>query len=156
MASILNVDKIRATGSTTDALTIDSTGRVKLPAVPAFSATTTGINNQTSGVINYNKELFDIGGNYSTTDKAFTCPVAGVYSFSFSHYTVNGTISRAAIHKNGTLYAYGHRVEGANNECGCTTILMNCAANDVIDIRREEGDVHTNLNYTHFSGHLVG
>ena len=28
MASILNVDKVRATGSTTDGLTIDSSGRV--------------------------------------------------------------------------------------------------------------------------------
>ena len=35
MASILNVDKVRATGSTTDALTIDSSGRVKQPALPA-------------------------------------------------------------------------------------------------------------------------
>ena len=38
MASILNVDKIRANGSTTDALTIDSSGRVLRPVIPAFHA----------------------------------------------------------------------------------------------------------------------
>ena len=38
MASILNVDKIRAAGSTTDGLTIDSSGRVFKPATPAFHA----------------------------------------------------------------------------------------------------------------------
>ena len=38
MASILNVDKIRAAGSTTDGLTIDSSGRVTQPTKPIFMA----------------------------------------------------------------------------------------------------------------------
>ena len=36
MASILNVDKVRATGSTTDGLTVDSSGRVLIPASQRF------------------------------------------------------------------------------------------------------------------------
>ena len=34
MASILNVDKIRANGSTTDALIVNSSGQVSLPKTP--------------------------------------------------------------------------------------------------------------------------
>ena len=34
MASILNVDKVRATGSTTDGLIVKSSGQVTLPKIP--------------------------------------------------------------------------------------------------------------------------
>ena len=156
MASIIGVETLQHTNGT-EAATIDSSGRILQPAKPAFSATTTTGTNQTSGVINYNKEIFDIGGNYNPTDKAFTCPVDGVYSFSFAYYClVDANTCRAALHKNGTLYMYGHRVEGNLNENGTTTIILECSANDVIDIRHESGEVHVNTNYTHFSGYLIG
>ena len=157
MASILNVDQIRnAAGAT--AMTIDSSGRILTPARPAFSATASGGFNITSGTITYDSEQFDIGGNYNASTSEFTCPVAGIYSFSFSYYAVNLTTARASLYKNGSVYAYGVRVENNDSapQSGTTTIVMQCSANDEIYIGWQEGSVHINTNYNHFSGYLIG
>ena len=87
MASILNVDKIRATGSTTDGLTVDSSGRVLTPARPAFHAfptngvttLSTGINTLVCGSTNFNQ-----GNHYSTSTGKFTVPISGMYQFGVS------------------------------------------------------------------------
>ena len=87
MASILNVDKVRATGSTTDGLTIDSSGRVLTPARPAFYATRSvnweNISTGSDHVIPFNTENFDIGSNYDTSTYEFTAPLTAIYSFSW-------------------------------------------------------------------------
>ena len=85
MASILNVNKIRANGSTTDALTVDSSGRVLQPAKPAFSCRPSApISRTTSGwqTLDFDTVDFDIGSDLHA-DGYFTCPVAGVYHFDY-------------------------------------------------------------------------
>jgi hypothetical protein len=159
MASILNVDKIRANGSTTDGMIIDSSGRVTTPARPAFFAGCTGTNNQTSGTINYNSETFDIGGNYDPSTKQFTAPVDGVYQFSFSYYAVNASTARAALYKNGTtLIMRGPRALKVSSDAGAVTATMICelSANDTAEVKFDDGNVHTNIGYNYFCGHLVG
>jgi len=157
MTSVLKVDNIQ-NSSGTSAMSIDGSGRILTPARPAFSATSSGGFNITSGTITYDSEEFDIGGNYNASISEFTCPVAGIYSFSFSYYAVNTTTARASLYKNGSVYAIGHRVENNNSaaQSATATIVMQCSANDVIYIGQDEGSVHINTNYNHFSGYLIG
>ena len=96
MASILNVDKIRATGSTTDAVTVDSGDRVSLPKNPAFYAHTySGTDGtRTNGTANtaaltYSTVITNDGSHWNNTTGEFTCPVAG-------RYFVSGTFGRRA------------------------------------------------------------
>ena len=156
MTSILKVDNIQ-NSSGTSAMSIDSSGHILTPARPAFSATSSGGFNITSGTITYDSEEFDIGGNYNASTSEFTCPVAGIYSFSFSYYAVNTTTARASLYKNGSIYAIGNRVESNGNHPSTTsTIVMQCSANDEIYIGWQEGSVHINTLYNHFSGYLIG
>ena len=84
MASILNVDKVRATGSTTDALSIDSSGRVFTPARPAFRVyKMSGSGGQSAtGVISLTNEDYDIGSGWNTN--YYQAPVSGVYQFNLA------------------------------------------------------------------------
>ena len=153
----LDVGTIRDAAGTNTAMTIDSTGRVLTPARPAFSATASTSFNITSGTISYDSEQFDIGGNYNASTYKFTCPVAGIYSFSFSYYAVNTTTSRGSLYKNTSLYAIGNRVETNGNHPSTTsTIVMQCSVNDEIYVGWQEGSVHIAPAYNHFSGYLIG
>ena len=72
MASILNVDKIRATGSTTDGVLIDSSGRVTTPAHPHFvGIDTSGLTDTDSEstfatIVHYTVKI-NTGGCYNTS-----------------------------------------------------------------------------------------
>ena len=84
MASILNVDKIRRAAGSTDALVIDSGDRITTPTRPAFRARNDASSaTSVTGIIVFNVEDFDIGGNYDTSNGRFTAPVAGIYYFCF-------------------------------------------------------------------------
>ena len=82
MASILNVDKIRAAGGTTNvididsscnttALTIDSSGRILTPAKPAFCVRKIGTQGGINGVLQFNSTIFNTGNHYDTTNHYF-------------------------------------------------------------------------------------
>lgn len=93
MASILNVDKIRANGSTTDGLTIDSGGRVVQSSRPLFHATArntanSGVAWATGGTsannftpVPFDTEIVDRAGNFNPSTFKFTVPVNGEYFF---------------------------------------------------------------------------
>ena len=85
MASTLKVNTIAHSGGT-NAITIDSTGRILTPARPAFSVKRNG--NQsvaTNEKIQWNQERFDIGGNFDhTTNYDFTAPVTGIYQLQYN------------------------------------------------------------------------
>jgi len=89
MASELGVQTIQHTNGT-DAMTIDSTGRVLTPARPAFSVyLNTAVTSQNytgaDAAIPFDSEDFDIGSNVSISSNAvFTAPVDGVYQFNLS------------------------------------------------------------------------
>ena len=92
MTSILGTQSIQHPNGTS-AATIDSTGKINAPVLGSLtrnvvSFCATGPNSYTnygaSGVIDFSDitsaGFFDnTGGNYSTTNKEFTCAIAGLY-----------------------------------------------------------------------------
>ena len=82
--SNLLVQNIKHTNGTT-AQTVDSTGRILTPARPAFlaylSATQSNISNGNSYVtIQFDSEVYDVGGVFNTSTYKFTAPISGTYS----------------------------------------------------------------------------
>jgi len=83
MASILNVDNIRAVGSSTTGITVDSSGQVSLPKIPyAFVdvGTTTSVTPQAD--VPFDNVLSSQGVSWNTSTYQFTVPVSGLYQFS--------------------------------------------------------------------------
>ena len=86
MASELGVQTIQHTNGT-DAMTIDSTGRILTPARPAFKATLSADSAQTTSsgwvTVPWNTASINVGGSFNTSNYTFTTPVAGIYLFSY-------------------------------------------------------------------------
>ena len=167
MASIINVDKVRATGSTTDALTIDSSGRVLTPARPAF---TVGFSN--SGNLSLNDDTlipfdntssfscFDIGGNFNTTSSRFVAPVSGVYLMMLTVF-INASGSLSCQFKvNGTPAKSGaDTMAGFKNDTATsahTNLMLSLTANDYVEAFTRNGSYNVYRNHSFWSGALMG
>ena len=173
--SKLSVNTIAHTGGT-DAMTIDSSGRVLQPAKPAFSVR----NARSSSFRGSNlfggsdtTVIFDIGSNFATSgtnDGGFVAPVSGVYSFSIMGFQSNSVQNDSsgsfyiALNKNSS--EVGHKVyfyqDGNDYSRFDNTQLLQLAAGDVIKV-----DVPGSVLYVwggasdparaaHFQGHLIG
>ena len=89
MTGIIKVDTIQNNGGTTG-LTIDSSGRVRQPALPSFHAYIYNSDSnprfQTSGgthnLVPFDTTTYNVGGGFSTSSKSFTAPIAGNYQFN--------------------------------------------------------------------------
>ena len=167
MASILNVDKIRATGSTTDGLTIDSSGRVFTPARPGFRAGSSGANSVT-GIIIYDevnepsKGQYNTG-MYSTTTGKATIPIAGLYFYTAQFYAqdqgASDVVLKLQIGGTGTAHDIdAHYEQGSQN--GFPTMRMTgalkLAAGDVLYLNVNSGSAHLNSSKSHFDMYLIG
>jgi len=172
MASILNVDKIRATGSTTDGLTIDSSGRVLTPARPAFRLTLGSVQSVSSTdqtIITFADQGASLNnfiqGGISVSSGRVTVPVAGVYSLSFV-LRVDGigsgyALARMLINGVNTGQAVTYVIDGgpsSSYENFTANGVYKLAANDVVDVRiNASTDSSYNVNdKCEFSGFLVG
>jgi len=103
--STLYVDNIYSKTGTSQALTIDSSGRIVTPARPAFSGTHINVGGNTglTGDIIMNTEDFDIGGNYNSSTGVYVVPVTGIYRYSFSGFFSNSTGSNVAANTQSTV-----------------------------------------------------
>ena len=167
MASIINVDKVRATGSTTDGLVVDSSGRVQLPAIPCCHVRLTTSNpTDTSnpyssiGVIKFDAVDVNQGSCYSTSTGLFTCPVAGIYTAHVQVLSPNNvtTPQSVILVKNSTNYAFSYNdVDNTYVETQCSA-LMDCAAGDTISAHLSSGGIYisTSNPYSAFIVRLVG
>tara|TARA_R110002124_G_scaffold50668_1_gene147143 strand:- start:123 stop:593 length:471 start_codon:yes stop_codon:yes gene_type:complete len=154
---------------------IDSAGRVTQPYQPAFKAgrSTNYTPSQNTAIV-FNDassaQHFNIGGHYSTSNGRFTCPVAGRYFF---HTVViygpaltegKNMADAFSIQKNGALVAYSHRraeyVLGTTGNAGYfvdhATVVLNCAANQYVEVNSQAFPIHGNTHYTYFTGYLIG
>lgn len=169
MASILNVDKIRATGSTTDGLTVDSNGRVLQPNGVFVYAQLTTSNAQdsshpytTSGTdIRFDEVKVNRGSAYTASNGRFTAPVAGIYRIHVNFLKSNtGTDTYFSIYKNGS----DSLVRGYNSTAEYAPMIaeafFDLAANDYLTVQMVQGDINitasTTGQYNHALFELVG
>ena len=171
MASTLKVNTIAHSGGTT-AMTIDSAGRVLQPAKPAFRAEKRASNQTYSGgqpKITFEHEVFDINGNYDTSNSRFVAPVSGVYFFQSTLRFVgdNNTLDygKLMLFINGSinsdLFQFNVRTDYMQNSHINGSCLVQLNANDYADIRVEMSGnnpvihAHSGGARTYFTGFLV-
>ena len=171
MASTLKVQNIAHTGGTS-AMTIDSSGRVTKPQLPAFhvglaSAQTLSTTGATvlfaDRGTSYNNFL---QGGMSLSSGVITVPIAGVYQFS-TIIRVNGVGSgymTARIQRNsmngseegGYIIIGNARSTDYDNLTGTTIYKMD--ANDIVQVGiTASADTNWNVGtQSEFSGYLIG
>ena len=160
MASILNVNKIRATGSTTDGLTIDSSGRVNQPALPAASFSYQGSNLSGAAVIPLNTQRV-LQGGMSMSSNEITVPVSGLYKVGYYHLgTASSAYSVVFVRKNGSAdVPPGNRnqfIPSQANSAFSYANIWSLSANDTIDFYVSSGAVHGNSSYNAMYVYLLG
>lgn len=157
--STLYVDNIYSKTGTSQALTIDSSGRVGFSnpiLVQAYKTTT-----QTSaGIMIWNNEVIDTANAYDPTTGQFTCPKAGYYEVSFNYLARSMTGGhRTNIRKNGvnqgvdssnanaslvwSVFASGTEINLA------ASTIVECSVNDLLDVYLTyigAGDIYGNTN----------
>ena len=156
MASTLKVNTIAHSGGT-NAMTIDSTGRVLLPQLPIASVTLTTSNTQdgthpytTSGAdILFDRATINRGNVYTASDGRFTAPITGLYRFNYNILKdddAGGNVTYFHVYKNGSAYseAGGSGYDQATTQYGM--ISQECYvplnATDYITLRMVSGAVY--------------
>ena len=172
MASEIGVQTIQHTNGT-DAMTIDSSGRVLTPARPALfaqgnsEANVTYANNAdvafaTSGI---NKGEFEQGGMTLVSNTRFTAPVTGLYWFQAQVYkNENSTGRRFQIALNGSFNpsttgaGLVHENTGAPRTMSIGLVLS-LTANDYVTLKNGTGSdvvLYNGANHTFASMYLIG
>ena len=153
-------------------ISIDSSGRVTTPARPSFSVRWSNTQAETAtgwNRLNFDEEIFDIGGNLSSA--VFTTPVAGVYQFNLSQrldsigsgFIILGLSNHAStLETASNLYNTSYRIMGSpasDFQSIETSITIELAASYVVaPWYYVQTDTSYNLSQSgsHFSGFLVG
>ena len=173
MASELHVDAIKHSGGTS-ALTIDSSGRVLQPSVPAFrvslisdqSITATGDHDieWDEGTTSESDNSFTQGG-FSWSSGVVTVPVAGVYCFSVilrvdsvgSGYIVGKLMKNDDGSGNREAYIIdGSPASDYTNLAGSTVFKCNANDNIRMSIAASADSSYSVTNASTFSGHFIG
>ena len=171
--STLYVDNIYSKTGTSQALDIDSSGRVLTPARPVFRATgpsPSNVTNQNYSTVTkltfWDNEVFDVGSNFdSSTDYDFTAPVTGYYQIN-ANVTLRdlvGGFVKMYLYKNGSVYtgAFSEN-ESEGTEDRFTLVLSEVVqldATDTIDVRIDtssDTSLDFVVNESSFSGFLIG
>jgi hypothetical protein len=158
-------------GSDTEAMRIDSAGRVTMPYQPAFRAVnTTPLTIDSGGgtyKIPYSYTVTNIGGHYNSSQARFTAPVDGFYYFSADVCVSGGNMTTynylfIRFHVNGIDISQ-ERMMPRPSGGAYATVQVNMGiylnAGDYIEpfIRQSAGSVvNVRTDQRSFSGYLVG
>ena len=128
MASIINVDKIRATGSTTDGLVIDSSGNVKIKNiyVAAGLSSLQNLTDDTFTVVQFNTEIASNGLSWDTSNYkcTFSAANAGTYAITvgIAFFSSTNTYQEAQIKPMKNSSAICNTLCLVNGQSGGTTL----------------------------------
>ena len=148
--------------SVTEAMRIDSSGRVTVPYQPAFSAY---IGSATYGpaTLPFSATILNRGGHFNTSTYRFTAPIAGVYFFHYHNNHQQGNANSndplyADWLKNGSALGrhrmYTFHSGGWEELSG--SIAIELQASDYMQIRLASAHRADGGGYSCFSGHLIG
>ena len=169
--STLKVGTIQDHANSITAMTIDSSGRVLMPAQPSFFTFNMNFPNGTSGIATGGTIDHNIGSHYNSSNGKFTAPITGRYMFigASQYYNAAGGGSNqyqtSLFVKNGTggsdgyganivqgLVVTGDASTGNKHATAQISSIFSLAANDTIALYTEYGgrDIQ---NY--FGGYLL-
>lgn len=162
--STLYVDNIYSKTGTSQALTIDSSGRILTPARPAFSAYKSGagawqsFGSTSPTVMPFDATFLNVGNCYDTTNYKFVVPINGIYNFYFQLYA-NATINDAYIRLDGASVAFS-RMRTVNATVTTNYVAELNAGQEVqafgaVDTTDAQ-DWYGASSYSFFQGYLVG
>ena len=167
MASELGVQTIQHTNGT-DAMTIDSSGRLLISNIPMCQVHLTSSNSQDTSnpyevlttPIKFDKIVINEGNCYSASTGKFTTPVTGVYRVDSTFLTDNGTTASTwfKLYKNSTEVARGYSSVDTEHVQIFVSVLVVANANDTIHIELQSGDIYIDGGglYSSFNVQLVG
>lgn len=169
MASTLKVNTIQHTGGTTG-MTIDSSGRVFRPVLPAWRLQLAGTQNisANSAVVTWDNSgtagCF-IQGGCTLSSGVVTVPVAGVYQINTSvrKQNINGTYIEVYMRINTSSSHRGYHIIGNPDDTYhsiSASQVFKLAANDTVDIlvnaQGENSWLVAGGSLSSFSGAMIG
>ena len=142
---------------------IDSGGRVLMPYQPCFYAYAGSANPTLSGtaqVLVFTYAATNIGSNYSTSNGRFTAPVAGNYIFHWFFVQMTALTGPIVyLYKNGVNVSAPAIAYGTAYNNAAASAIITLAASDYVQlygISFNSTSPVIDMNYSGFSGHLIG
>lgn len=147
--------------SGTNAMVIDRSGRVTMPAQPVYA----GYGRNPASPLNTGSESTAViwipgtttinrGSHFNTSTGRFTCPIAGVYYIHGFFLTRSNAAHNITVNRNGSSTGFaGRDIATAGEQGTSVSAYVDCAANDILDIRVSNGSGGD--FFDNFSGILI-
>jgi hypothetical protein len=170
--SKLYVDEIASKTGATDAMTIDTSGRILQPTKPSFFATNNATAWQSFGNTNFNTMPFNttshnIGNHYDTSNYRFNVPVTGSYYF-YMQFLHDGTSTtsygQARFLRTDTssgVHVLNFSHNSVQGDMVATATVAYLQANDYVEAQGQVGNTNADdwyaLSYfSNFCGYFIG
>ena len=165
----VETDSIQDDAVTTPKIADGAVESEKLQMTCGFMAVITAGQNvadQTSTLVNFGTEIFDTGGNYDTSTKAFTAPVTGYYKVDAAVLMSDITDSRYAdiqLKVNGAIVRRRRATTAGtsaepNANISCMVYMTSGQALTCAVLHNSGGTeaINGNQDFSYFSAYLVG
>jgi len=131
-----------------------------IPSQVAFLAKKLGGSNVTSGIVDFETIVLNVGNGYSNSTYKFTAPVAGIYQLQcFCLTTSTASANDLQIMINDVRYAQARIDVGsvAHNTISMATIASLSVGNTVhMNFANSGGISASEADWNNFSGYLIG